>query len=45
MIGTGIEGINQDMVERWQDLWERFVLELADDVKVFPRSSKRTGTR
>lgn len=26
MIGTGIEGINQDMVERWQDLWERFVL-------------------
>lgn len=43
MIGTGIEGINQDMVERWQDLWERFVLELADDVKSLSKKLEADG--
>ncbi|EAX1147765.1 NgrC, partial [Salmonella enterica] len=43
MIGTGIEGINQDMVERWQDLWECFVLELADDVKSLSKKLEADG--
>ncbi|OKO99390.1 hypothetical protein [Xenorhabdus eapokensis] len=43
MLDTGIEGINQEMVERWQDLWDRFVLELAYDVKSLSKKLESDG--
>jgi len=43
MLGTGIEAINQDMIERWQDIWDRFVLELADDVKSISKKLESDG--
>lgn len=33
MLGTGINGINPEMLELWQGIWERFVQALQDDVK------------
>lgn len=43
MLGTGIEGINQDMVNRWQEIWTRFVLELEDDVKSLSKKLESDG--
>ncbi|TDB44294.1 NgrC [Photorhabdus luminescens subsp. mexicana] len=43
MLGTGIEGINQKMVERWQDNWDSFVLELVNDVKSISKKLQSDG--
>ena len=43
MLGTGIEGIDQAMLERWQGIWERFVLELSGDVKQLSKKPESDG--
>ncbi|EMC0199249.1 NgrC [Salmonella enterica subsp. enterica serovar Montevideo] len=43
MLGTGIEGIDQAMLERWQGIWERFVLELSGDVKQLSKKLESDG--
>ncbi|MND15799.1 hypothetical protein D3C80_60330 [compost metagenome] len=43
MLGTGIEGINPEMLERWQGIWDRFVEALQDDVKSLSRKLEGDG--
>jgi len=43
MLGTGIEGINPKMLERWQGIWDRFVTALQDDVKSLSKKLEADG--
>jgi len=43
MLGTGIEGINPEMLERWQGIWDRFIDALQDDVKSLSKRLEADG--
>lgn len=43
MLGTGIEGVNPEMLERWQGVWERFIDALQDDVKSLSKRLEADG--
>ncbi|GJA78130.1 NgrC [Aeromonas hydrophila] len=43
MLGTGIEGVNPEMLERWQGIWDRFIEALQDDVKSLSKRLEADG--
>ncbi|MDU4190132.1 MULTISPECIES: NgrC [Aeromonas] len=43
MLGTGIKGVNPEMLERWQGIWDRFIDALQDDVKSLSKRLEADG--
>ena len=43
MLGTGIEGINPEMLVRWQGIWDRFIEALQADVKSLSKKLEADG--